>query len=354
MLFYGDKPLNMKVWSPLFSVIPSLFFFLVSCGNEVQDANKATVSSPEYALVIHGGAGSVTREGLSEEKDERYRSILEGVLKAGQEVLENDGSALEAVEKVIAMMEDDTLFNAGRGAVLTYDETVSLDASIMDGQTMQAGAVAGINRVRHPITLARYVMTSSPHAMLSGEGAHDFAVDMNLELVSDTFFKTSSKVRRVREIKMREKESGYVPERADWKYGTVGAVALDKSGQIAAGTSTGGMSNKRWGRIGDSPIIGAGTYADSKVAGVSCTGHGEFFIRYTVAYDLIAKMKYGGLTLEDAADQIINDELMKVNGAGGLIALDRQGNVSMPFNTNGMFRGYIKPNDMKIAIYQDE
>lgn len=315
---------------------------------------ESDLEPPAYALVIHGGAGSVNPDGISDQKEKQYREALNRALDIGQKILSNGGSSLDAVEVVISYMEDDSLFNAGRGAVFTYEGTNSLDASIMDGHSMKAGAMAGISRVRHPISGARVVMERSPHVLLSGTGAEEFAESNGLQMVDPEYFRTEKNFRRLKRVQQREQEDSYISPNPDDKFGTVGAVALDKNGNIAAGTSTGGMTNKRWGRIGDSPVIGAGTYASNDIGGVSCTGHGEFFIRYTVAYDLMAKMKYLGLPLETASRQIIHEELKEVGGSGGLIALDRQGNVSMEFNTNGMFRGYVNPDERKVAMFKGE
>jgi L-asparaginase / beta-aspartyl-peptidase len=315
----------------------------------------AVVTAPtegeRWGLVIHGGAGGMTREALGPEREAAYRSALESVLRAGHAVLERGGSGLDAVETVLRTMEDDSLFNAGRGAVVTADGRVELDASIMDGATLGAGAVAGVRTVRHPISLARAVMVRSPHVMMIGEGAQSFAREEGLELVPEEWFWTAA--RRAQWERLREQRSG-VADEAGGKLGTVGAVALDRQGNLAAGTSTGGMMMKRWGRVGDVPVIGAGTYADNRSCAVSATGHGEFFIRNTVARSICALVEYGGLTLQAAADSIVMRQLAGQRGEGGIIAMDRLGNWSMTFNSSAMYRGRIGADGRpEIAVFRD-
>ncbi len=307
---------------------------------------------PQYALVIHGGAGAMKRELMTKEMEAAYLLSLDSALTVGEKVLANGGTALDAVEAVIRLMEDDSLFNSGRGAVLTAEGIAELDASVMDGATGLAGAVAGIRTVRHPISAARKVMEQTEHVMLTGRGAEVFAEGQGLEIVPNEYFITAA---RRQQLEMQQKgEPTDGASNQVKKFGTVGAVALDQQGNLAAGTSTGGMTNKRFGRVGDSPIIGAGTFADNRVAAVSCTGHGEYFIRQAVAFDLIARMRYGGLHLFAAADTIIYAELPKTGGTGGLIAMDPLGNIAMPFNTDGMFRAWVKPNGERFsAIYKE-
>ncbi|MDX1684409.1 MAG: isoaspartyl peptidase/L-asparaginase [Saprospiraceae bacterium] len=331
-----------------------MFFTVPSCSEKDKNATlESDLDRPSFALVIHGGAGSVHPDRMSEEREKVYTDALNRVLDEGERILSEGGSSLDAVEAVLKLMEDDSLFNAGRGSVFTYEGTNELDASIMDGNTMNAGAVAGVSRIKNPISAARAVMESSEHVLLAGQGAERFARDHGLEMVDPEYLKTQSKWRRLKAVQKSLREDSYISENGgDEKFGTVGAVALDEDGHIAAGTTTGGMTNKRWNRIGDSPIIGAGTYADDKVGGVSCTGHGEFYIRYSVAYDLIAKMKYAGLPLKTAAETIIHEELVEAGGSGGLIALDRQGNIAMEFNTSGMFRGYARPGEREVAMFR--
>ncbi|MEZ4830120.1 MAG: isoaspartyl peptidase/L-asparaginase [Bacteroidia bacterium] len=311
-------------------------------------------ADPDYVLVIHGGAGVIRQSEMSPENEQLYKSGLQEALDAGAAVLAAGGTAEDAVEASIRLMEDNPMFNAGRGAVLTNLETAELDASFMSGKTRNAGAVAGVKTVRHPISAARLVMDSSVHVMLAGEGADIFASEKGLEIVDNSYFVTEKRLLQLRSIIAPEKnEPGKKSEPLIKKHGTVGCVALDKAGNLAAGTSTGGMMNKRYGRVGDSPIIGAGTYANNATCAVSCTGHGEFFIRNVIAYDVSAIMEYSGKTLADAAAFVIHDKLAALGGTGGLIAVDRNGNIAMPFNTDGMFRAYIKSNgETAVEIYK--
>lgn len=313
----------------------------------------AQVVKPDFVLVIHGGAGAIRQSEMSPENEALYRAGLQEALDAGSEILANGGSAEDAVEAAIRIMEDNPMFNAGKGAVFTNLETVELDASFMSGKTRNAGAVAGVKTVRHPISAARLVMDSSLHVMMAGEGADIYAKEMGLEIVDNTFFHTEKRLKQLRAMVSPEQvQPGDQPEPLIKKHGTVGCVALDKAGNLAAGTSTGGMMNKRYGRVGDAPIIGAGTYANNTTCAVSCTGHGEYFIRNVIAYDVSALMEYGGKTLPEAADYVIYDKLAQLSGTGGLIAVDKEGNIAMPFNTDGMFRGFIKANgETQIDIY---
>ena len=303
----------------------------------------AIISGPEndkidFAIAIHGGAGTITRKNMTPEKESGYRSKLEEALNTGYSILEKGGLSLDAVEATIRIMEDSELFNAGKGAVFTNAGTNELDASIMDGSNLKAGAVAGVKTVKNPISAARKVMEETWHVMLSGDGADLFAKEQNLEIVDPIYFYTQ---RRWDSLKKIQSE----------KHGTVGCVALDKNGNLAAGTSTGGLTNKQWGRIGDSPIIGAGTYANNKTCAVSGTGQGEYFIRGNVAYDISAIMEYENLSVGKAARKVIS-KLSDLGGEGGVIAVDSHGNISMPFNTAGMYRGFRKSNSpAKILIY---
>jgi L-asparaginase / beta-aspartyl-peptidase len=306
------------------------------------DAVPAPLAPPAgegWGLVIHGGAGGMSRAAFPPEREAAYHAALERALRLGHGVLERGGTALDAVEAAVREMEADTLFNAGRGAVITADGRIELDASIMDGATRQAGAVAGVRTVRDPVSLARAVMERSPHVMLIGDGAEAFAREQGLAMVEPEHFWTGT--RRAQWERMRQQQSAAPrPEdEEDRKMGTVGAVALDRQGNLAAATSTGGMMMKRWGRVGDVPVVGAGTYADNASCAVSATGHGEFFIRNTVARSICALMEYGGLSLQAAADSVVMRQLVAQRGEGGVIAMDRAGNWTMPFNTGGMFRG---------------
>ncbi|MEO1515765.1 MAG: isoaspartyl peptidase/L-asparaginase [Bacteroidota bacterium] len=318
------------------------------------------IQKADYALVIHGGAGTILKKNMSAEKEAAIRQIMNEALDAGEAVLKAGGSSLDAVTQTIVILENSPYFNAGKGAVFTHEGKNELDASIMTGQDQNAGAVGGITKVKNPILAARAVLENSPHVFLSGAGADEFAGEQGLETVPAEYFHTDRRWKSLQNAKAKEEEKGkkmgyYLSEDPDHKFGTVGAVALDKKGNITAGTSTGGMTNKRYHRIGDSPVIGAGTYADNASCGVSSTGHGEFFIRYAVAHDIHARMLYKGVSLEQAADEVVMDVLKSKGGSGGVIALDGYGNVAMPFNTAGMYRGYTKAGgERKIAIYQEE
>ncbi|HHS95341.1 MAG TPA: isoaspartyl peptidase/L-asparaginase, partial [Phaeodactylibacter sp.] len=314
-------------------------------------ANPQNDSRPEYALVIHGGAGSIRREHMSTEYEKQVDAALHAALSAGEEVLKNGGTALDAVAQTIMVMENSPVFNAGKGAVFTHEGTNELDASIMDGKNRNAGAVGGVTVVKNPILAAKAVMENSPHVLLTGNGANRFAEEQGLEVVDPRYFYTESKWEYLQSVLKRNKKTGgLLPVHSDEKFGTVGCAALDKYGNLAAGTSTGGMTNKRWNRIGDSPIIGAGTYANNATCAVSCTGHGEYFIRYAVAYDISALMEYKGMSFSKAAEYVIQDKLKKAGGAGGVIGVDKFGNVAMPFNTKGMYRGYAKPGERKVLF----
>ncbi|AKS40775.1 isoaspartyl peptidase/L-asparaginase family protein [Wenzhouxiangella marina] len=303
------------------------------------------------AIAIHGGAGTISREAMSAERERDIRDALERAVQAGHAVLEAGGSSLDAVTAAIRILEDAPQFNAGRGSVLTEAGRVEMDASIMDGATLNAGAVASVTGLRHPIEAARRVMSDSPHVMLIGEGAEAFAAEFDLETEDPEWFITDFRREELRRIQSAEQARLSGPE--PW-YSTVGAVAIDRSGNLAAATSTGGMSNKRWGRVGDSPIIGAGTYANNQTCAVSATGHGEFFIRYVVAYDICARMAYTARPLAQTADEVVNQVLASAGASGGVIAIDRQGRIAMPFNTSGMYRAAIhRDGRMEVAIYRD-
>ncbi|HMQ47799.1 MAG TPA: isoaspartyl peptidase/L-asparaginase [Saprospiraceae bacterium] len=313
-------------------------------------------SAAEYAIAIHGGAGTILKENMTPEAEAAYRQTLEAALAVGENILKNGGSSLDAVEQTIVFLEESPLFNAGRGAVFTHEGKNELDASIMSGADKNAGAVGGVTIVKNPIRAARAVMEKSPHVFLTGRGAEQFAIEQGLDTVPNTYFFTQDRWESLQSILEAEnKQSGFlINANPDTKFGTVGCVALDKNGQLAAGTSTGGMTNKRYNRIGDAPIIGAGTYADNATCAVSCTGHGEYFIRYAVAYDVSAQMKYAGKTLLEAGNYTINEQLKAAGGEGGLIAVDHKGNIAMPFNSEGMYRAYAKPNERYIGIYKED
>lgn len=343
------------------SYLSCLFFLLLfsACENTGNDLNKKStevsdVEAAEYAMVIHGGAGTILQENMTPEMYDAYYTALDTALMIGEKILKEGGSSLAAIEKTIHYMEDSPLFNSGRGAVFTNAGTNELDASVMLGNNRNAGAIGGVTNVKHPISGAIAVMEKSDHVMMVGKGAEDFCKMHGLEIVDPSYFRTERRWNSLQRVLEKEKETGFLDKNPDYKYGTVGAVALDKNGDIAAGTSTGGMTNKKFNRIGDSPIIGAGTFADNKTCGVSCTGHGEYFIRYAVAHDVAARMDYKGESVNEAAEFVVNKKLVEAEGSGGLIALDAKGNVSMPFNTEGMYRGYIKPGEKVIKMYKDK
>lgn len=309
-----------------------------------------SVAQPPIAIGLHGGAGTIERGAMSAELEETYRAALDKAITTGHERLLEGQSGLDVVVSVIQMMEDSPLFNAGRGAVYTWDGAHELDASIMHGKHLDAGAIAGVRTVKSPIALARAVMEHSPHVMLAGSGAEDFAIDQGFEPVSSDYFATERRREALKAHKANE-QAGLRPE-ADHKFGTVGVVVLDQAGNLVAGTSTGGMTGKRWGRIGDSPIIGAGTYADNRSCAVSATGHGEFFIRHTVARDICARMQFAGVTLQEAASATVMEALVEAGGEGGVIAVDRTGSVVLVFNTPGMYRASIDAKGHKLlGIY---
>lgn len=317
------------------------------------------------AIVIHGGAGTIQRELMSDEIERRYREVLANAIESGYQILKNDGSSTEAVIATISILEDSPLFNAGHGAVFNHDGNIELDASIMQGGDLNAGAVAAVSRVKNPITLALAVLEHSPHVMLVGEGAEMFAQQQGIGLVSNQYFKTERRRLQLEEILAKEKgvSLSKTPPNAllaayrfdEKKLGTVGAVAIDKNGDIAAGTSTGGMTNKRFGRVGDVPVIGAGTYADNNSCGISATGHGEYFIRAAVAHDVCARMEYKGVSLQQAQDEVVQGKLVKMNGSGGVIGVDKDANIAFSFNSLGMYRASINKDGVRqIKIFKDD
>jgi beta-aspartyl-peptidase (threonine type) len=314
-------------------------------------------SAQKAMLVIHGGAGTITRASMTGDTEKQYREALEQSLRLGHAVLVKGGSSMDAVEASVRFMEDSPLFNAGKGAVFTHDGRNELDASVMDGKTKKAGSIAGVTIIRNPITAARAVMERSEHVMMVGRGAELFATKMGLDIVDPSYFWTERRWKSLQNELLKEEGQKPKAELAmpdDKKFGTVGAVAVDRNGNLAAGTSTGGMTNKKFGRVGDAPIIGAGTYAENESCAVSATGHGEFFIRWTVAYDIAALMKYRGLTVKQAGDEVIHKKLAPVKGEGGVIILDAKGNFAMPFNSEGMYRGWIGADGVPhVEIYKD-
>lgn len=306
-----------------------------------------------FSLAIHGGAGTLLRGQMTPAKEQEYTAALQHALDAGHDILSKAGSALDAVEAAVRMLEDCPLFNAGRGSVFTADGTHQMDASIMEGRTRNAGAVSLITGIRNPISLARDVMEKSNHVFLAGDGAMHFAKTLGYTLEEPSYFHND--LRHKQWLDLRDSEAFQLDhsDKKDSKFGTVGAVACDVHGNLAAATSTGGMTNKKWGRVGDSPMIGAGTYANNATCAISCTGSGEFFIRGVVAYDVSCLMEYRGLSVADAAQEVIQNRVLQLGGDGGLIAVDAQGNIAMPFNTEGMYRGFVtSAGKTEIAIYR--
>lgn len=341
----------MKFHSIFLLVVVAMIVNCTSKNDQTTNTKKVDKAKPEYAIVIHGGAGTIIRADMTPEKEAAYISALNAALDAGEGVLKSGGSSLDAVEATIHIMEESPLFNAGKGAVFTHDGRNELDASIMNGKDQKAGAVGGVSTIKSPISAARAVMEKSEHVLLTGRGAEQFAKENALEIVDPSYFFTEFRWQALQKALEEEREGLEVTK--DKKKGTVGCVALDKNGNIAAGTSTGGMTNKRWNRFGDAPIIGAGTFADNATCGVSCTGHGEYFIRYTVARDIAAMMEYGGKSLEEAAEYIINKKLVEKGGEGGMVALDAKGNIVMKFNSQGMYRGFALPDRREVKIFKD-
>jgi len=313
-----------------------------------------------FSIVIHGGAGTILKEDMTPELEKAYSQGLDEALSAGYAVLEQGGAASNAVKAAIVVLEDNLLFNAGRGSVFTKKGVQEMDAAIMDGKNREAGAVAGVRNVRNPIELAAEVMHNSNHVFLSGKGANDFAIKQGIKLEPDEFFFSQFRYDQWKAMRDSDNYSldhthqGLEELMKDKKFGTVGAAACDKEGNIAAGTSTGGMTNKKYGRIGDSPIIGAGTYANNTTCAISCTGHGEPFIKAVAAYDVAARMEYKGLSLHEAMNEVVHKKLIALEGEGGMIGVDAKANISMMFNSAGMYRAMQHSNGQKvISIYKD-
>ncbi len=335
-------------------LVPSLFAL----------STYASATDSPIAIVVHGGAGTIDKAQMTPEKRKAYEDKLKEAVNSGYALLKAGKSSQAAIIAAIQVLEDSPLFNAGKGAVYTYEGQHELDASIMNGRTLNAGAVSGVTTVKSPIALAERVMEQSVHVMLSGKGAETFAQEQQLEQVPNTYFDTEFRYEALLKAKKKlaEKERELKDFQAahdalddQYKFGTVGAVALDRQGDISAGTSTGGMTAKRYGRVGDSPIIGAGTYANNQSCAVSATGHGEYFIRYHVAADICARVQYQGVSLDVATNTVVNDVLVKAGGTGGIIAIDNKGNISMPFNTSGMYRAYKKEGEqIQAAIFKNE
>lgn len=334
----------------------AMLFALIGCLAiaGLASANEGQQDAAPITIVIHGGAGALSPGRYSPEQEAAFKEKLTEALNVGYAVLESGGGALDAIEAAIVIMEDSPLFNAGKGSVFTRDGKNELDASIMDGASKNAGAVAGATRVKNPIKLARDVMENSAHVMFAGSGVDEYAKDRGHEMVKPKYFFTDHRWRAYREALAAEKQQKDSALPAEFKYGTVGAVALDADGNLAAGTSTGGMTLKRYGRVGDAPIIGAGTFADNASCAVSSTGHGEYFIRLSIARDICAQVEYGGKSVEAAAEDVIHNRLEALGGDGGVMVLDAKGDYAMTFNSAGMFRGVKSADTEKVAIYGDE
>lgn len=318
---------------------------------------------PHFTIAVHGGAGTISRDAMTPEREREYHAALRAALEAGHAVLKAGGTSLDAVTEAVRLLEDEPLFNAGRGAVFTAEGKNELDAAIMDGATLDAGAVAAVTRVRNPVLLARAVMAHSPHVLLIGEGAEAFAGEQGIAFTDPEWFYTDERWQQLQRAKRAERADEAAWERPSGRdmvgtaaaaMGTVGAVALDRHGNLAAATSTGGMTNKRWGRVGDVPVIGAGTYAENATAAISATGHGEYFIRSVVAHEIAARMRLAGRPLAQAADEVVMQLLVERGGSGGVIAVDRAGNLALPFNSSGMYRGWMKADgEVHTAIFKD-
>lgn len=325
-----------------------LILFVIGCSSTDNLENN-------FGIVIHGGAGTILKENMTLELEKKYKNALREAVLIGYEILNNGGTSEKAVEKTINYLEDSPLFNAGKGAVLNFDGEVELDASFMEGKNLNAGAISGSKKIKNPISTAIKVMNSSSHVMLSGKGADDFAIQHNMQTVEQNYFKTERRINSLKKIKSIENNKVSNLLNSDYrvqKLGTVGCVALDKFGNLSAGTSTGGMTNKKWNRIGDAPIIGAGTYANNNSCAVSSTGWGEYFIRGVVAYDIAALMEYKNLSIKKAAKTVI-DKISKMGGDGGVIAIDKQGNIAMEMNTSGMYRAHINSKgEIDVKIYK--
>ena len=335
-----------------FKIIALLFVF--SCTSVEED------KQPTFGIVIHGGAGTILKENMSEEMEEAYRDKLEEAISVGHAILKSGGTSQDAVEQTIHVMENSPLFNSGKGAVLTAEESIALDASYMDGKTLNAGAIAGVKHTKNPISAAIRVMKNSPHVMLSGAGADHFAIEQGLDTVPESYFITERRLEALKRVQTKESVQKVVTSEIEQQYfknqriGTVGCVALDLDGNLAAGTSTGGMTNKKWGRIGDAPIIGAGTYADNASCGVSATGWGEYFIRAVVAHDIAALVAYKKMSIQEASRKVIQ-KVVDLGGEGGVVVLDTSGNVAMEFSTPGMYRAHMDAQgNLNVKIYKDE
>ena len=307
-----------------------------------------------YAIAIHGGAGTILPSTMTPEKEAAYKKGLEDAILSGETILKKGGTSLDAVEAAIRTLENNSLYNAGKGACFSNEGNHEMDASLMNGKNLSAGAVACVSNIKNPISLARAVMDKTEHVFLVGAGAMEFAKKNNIEFAPDDYFFVQQRYDQLQDAKKNDRVTMDHTQSDPKKFGTVGAIALDVNGNLAAGTSTGGMTNKKHGRVGDTPIIGAGTYANNNTCAISCTGHGEFFIRSVVAYDISCLMEYKGLSLKEACDLVVMKKLVKIGGEGGLIALDAKGNIELPYNSEGMYRASKKQDgDLYIGIYKD-
>ena len=337
-------------------IIIITFSIFLGCKN-----NNEANNTPTFGILIHGGAGTILKKNMSSEKEAEYKNTLKKAIEVGYKILEAGGNSQDAVEKTIHIMEDSPLFNAGKGAVLNAHGNIELDASFMNGNSLDAGAVSGVKTVKHPISAAIKVMEASQHVMLSGSGADTFAKEQGLEIVDPEYFYTERRINDLKRVQQKTalKESLLSSDEKKYfqnqRYGTVGCVALDINGNLSAGTSTGGMTNKKWNRIGDAPIIGAGTYANNLTCAISATGWGEFFIRSVVAHDISALMEYKNMSIQEAAYEVIHNKVARLGGNGGVIGIDRFGNPMMEMNTPGMYRAHMDADgNLKIKIYKDE
>jgi beta-aspartyl-peptidase (threonine type) len=340
-----------------------LLLLLASCGDSTTKQTTPHMKG-KYAIAIHGGAGNLVKMNLTNEEQEAYKTALDSALTEGSKILANGGTSVDAVEATIRILEDCPLFNAGKGAVFTHDGHNELDAAIMNGENLECGAIAGVRHIKNPISLARRVMEKSEFILLQSEGAEEFAREQGIEWVDTSYFFTQHRWDQLQEAieddkteldHSGKKKASTLSKPREEKFGTVGCVALDVHGNIAAGTSTGGLTNKRYGRVGDTPIIGSGTYADNTTCAVSCTGKGEDFIRLNVAHDIASMIRYAQVDLQSACDSVVMKKLKDIKGRGGCIAIDCVGNIAMPFTTTGMFRGSIDVNgEKKIALYEEK
>ncbi len=349
----------MRRTAGYFTMLALAGVFVVGCDAGEADGRPGSAApetpGAEFGIVIHGGAGTITRDGMTDEMEAAFHASLEAALEVGYRILEEGGSAMDAVIAAVVLMEDDSLFNAGRGAVFTSEGTNELDAAVMDGRDRNAGAVAGVRNIKNPINLARLVMDESPHVFMIGEGAETFGAQFDIETVDPSWFYTERRWEAMQRAQEREQVSSNWHLEENRMIGTVGAAARDRNGDLAAATSTGGMTNKRFGRVGDVPVIGAGTYASNASCAISATGHGEYFIRNVVAREVCARMEHRGETIQEAADAVVLRQLVDHGGTGGVVGIDRNGHVTLTMNTPGMYRGhYLAGGQPFTAIYEDE